>query len=71
MNIFSVRIQPSPSLCLMVEVQAARDLDVYDHEALRMGSWGWTRLDLFDQYNQVYMSIQYHSNVYIYILKMI
>ncbi|KAF7656559.1 hypothetical protein LDENG_00039490 [Lucifuga dentata] len=48
------RLQPSPSLCLVVEVQAARDLDVYGQEDLRLASWGWTQLELFDQYNQLH-----------------
>ncbi|AWP10622.1 putative coiled-coil domain-containing protein 17 [Scophthalmus maximus] len=47
------RIQPSPSLCLVVEVQAARDLDVQEQEVFRMVSSGWTRLELFDPYNQL------------------
>ncbi|GAA6221346.1 coiled-coil domain-containing protein 17 isoform X1 [Lates japonicus] len=47
------RIQPSPSLCLVVEVQAARDLDVYNQGVFNLGSYGWTRLELFDQYNQL------------------
>lgn len=49
------RIQPSPSLCLVVEVQAARDLDVQEQEVFRMVSSGWTRLELFDPYNQVHL----------------
>nr|XP_033478744.1 coiled-coil domain-containing protein 17 isoform X1 [Epinephelus lanceolatus] len=47
------RIQPSASLCLVVEVQAARDLDVHSQEVLKLTSCGWTRVDLFDQYNQL------------------
>ncbi|XP_040896864.1 coiled-coil domain-containing protein 17 [Toxotes jaculatrix] len=47
------RIQPSPSLCLVVEVQAARDLDVYNQEVFKLASCGWTQLELFDQYNQL------------------
>ncbi|XP_069377686.1 coiled-coil domain-containing protein 17 [Paralichthys olivaceus] len=47
------RIQPSASLCLVVEVQAARDLDVYQQEVFRLSPSGWTRLELFDQYNQL------------------
>ncbi|XP_050933215.1 coiled-coil domain-containing protein 17 [Lates calcarifer] len=47
------RIQPSLSLCLVVEVQAARDLDVYNQGVLNLGSYGWTRLELFDEYNQL------------------
>uniref|UniRef100_A0A3B4US92 Coiled-coil domain containing 17 n=1 Tax=Seriola dumerili TaxID=41447 RepID=A0A3B4US92_SERDU len=46
-------IQPSPSLCLVVEVQAASHLDVYNQEVFKMASCGWIQLELFDQYNQV------------------
>ncbi|XP_055364604.1 coiled-coil domain-containing protein 17 [Betta splendens] len=45
------RIQPSPSLCLVVEVQAADELDAYDEEDLV--ACGWTQLELFDQHNQL------------------
>ncbi|XP_022622142.1 coiled-coil domain-containing protein 17 [Seriola dumerili] len=47
------RIQPSPSLCLVVEVQAASHLDVYNQEVFKMASCGWIQLELFDQYNQL------------------
>lgn len=47
------RTQPSPSLSLVVEVQAARDLDVHNQEVFKLMSCGWTRMELFDQYNQV------------------
>lgn len=47
------RIQPSPSLCLVVEVQAAKYLDVYNQEVFKLVACGWTQLELFDQYNQV------------------
>nr|XP_046248214.1 coiled-coil domain-containing protein 17 [Scatophagus argus]XP_046248215.1 coiled-coil domain-containing protein 17 [Scatophagus argus] len=47
------RIQPSPSLSLVVEVQAAKDLDVHGHEVFKLVSHGWTQMDLFDQYNQL------------------
>ncbi|XP_053286777.1 coiled-coil domain-containing protein 17 [Pleuronectes platessa] len=47
------RIQPSASLCLVVEVQAARDLDVHNQEVFRLSPSGWTRLELFDQHNQL------------------
>ncbi|XP_071342546.1 coiled-coil domain-containing protein 17-like [Trachinotus anak] len=47
------RIQPSPSLCLVVEVQDATDLDVYNQEVFKLASRGWTRLELFDQHNQL------------------
>ncbi|KAI3368535.1 hypothetical protein L3Q82_025544, partial [Scortum barcoo] len=47
------RIQPSPSLSLIVEVQAATDLDVHSQEVFKLTSCGWTRMELFDQYNQL------------------
>ncbi|XP_042369363.1 coiled-coil domain-containing protein 17 [Plectropomus leopardus] len=48
------RIQPSPSLSLVVEVQAARDQDVHGQEVLKPASCGWTQMELFDQYNQLH-----------------
>ncbi|XP_060934148.1 coiled-coil domain-containing protein 17 [Limanda limanda] len=47
------RIQPSASLCLVLEVQAAGDLDVHNQEVFRQSPSGWTRLELFDQHNQL------------------
>ncbi|XP_068176400.1 coiled-coil domain-containing protein 17-like [Antennarius striatus] len=47
------RVQPSPSLSLVVEVQAAEDPDFQIHQVLKLESCGWTRLELFDQYNQL------------------
>ncbi|XP_031139771.1 coiled-coil domain-containing protein 17 isoform X2 [Sander lucioperca] len=47
------RIQPSTSLSLVVEVQAARYLDVDGQEVFKLASCGWTRMELFDQYNQL------------------
>ncbi|XP_045905933.1 coiled-coil domain-containing protein 17 [Micropterus dolomieu] len=47
------RIQPSPSLSLVVEVQAARDVDVYSQEVFKLAPFGWTQMELFDQYNQL------------------
>ncbi|XP_042272925.1 coiled-coil domain-containing protein 17 [Thunnus maccoyii] len=47
------RIQPSRSLFLVVEVQTARDLDVYNQDVFKLLPCGWTRLELFDQHNQL------------------
>ncbi|KAI1892076.1 hypothetical protein AGOR_G00150250 [Albula goreensis] len=47
------RMQPSSSLALVVEVQAAGGLDPYGQEIQRLVSRGWTQLDLFDEHNQV------------------
>lgn len=47
------RIQPSLSLSLVVEVQTATDLDPSNQEIFKLLSCGWTRLELFDQHNQV------------------
>lgn len=52
-NVSLCRIQPSPSLSLVVEVQAATDLDVHSQEVFKLASCGWTRMELFDQCNQV------------------
>ncbi|XP_064845273.1 coiled-coil domain-containing protein 17 isoform X2 [Oncorhynchus masou masou] len=48
------RMQPSPSLSLVVELQAAGGLDAYGQEVQRLVSRGWARLELFDQHNQVH-----------------
>ncbi|XP_076581937.1 coiled-coil domain-containing protein 17 [Chaetodon auriga] len=47
------RIQPSPSLSLVVEVQAVKDLVAQGHEVFKLAPCGWTRMELFDQYNQL------------------
>ncbi|XP_035270927.1 uncharacterized protein ccdc17 isoform X3 [Anguilla anguilla] len=47
------RMQPSSSLALVVEVQAAGGLDPYGQEIQRLVSRGWAQLDLFDAHNQV------------------
>nr|XP_043900612.1 coiled-coil domain-containing protein 17 [Solea senegalensis] len=47
------RVQPSSSLCLVVEMQAAHDLDVHDQD-VQLTSSGWTCVELFDQYNQLH-----------------
>ncbi|XP_036375650.1 coiled-coil domain-containing protein 17 [Megalops cyprinoides] len=47
------RMQPSPSLSLVVELQAAGGLDSYGQEVQRLVSRGWAQLDLFDEHNQV------------------
>lgn len=55
-------MQPSPSLSLVVEMQAARDLDVHNHEVFKLMSCGWTKMELFDQYNQVLCEIHVDIN---------
>ncbi|XP_029474108.1 coiled-coil domain-containing protein 17 [Rhinatrema bivittatum] len=47
------RIRPMPSLALVVELQACGGFDVYGQEVQRLSSRGWTKIDLFDQHNQV------------------
>ncbi|KAM4629292.1 coiled-coil domain-containing protein 17-like [Polymixia lowei] len=46
------RIQPSPSLSLVVEVQAAGGVNVPEEQTLVPR--GWAQLELFDQYNQLH-----------------
>uniref|UniRef100_A0A668AJX9 Coiled-coil domain containing 17 n=1 Tax=Myripristis murdjan TaxID=586833 RepID=A0A668AJX9_9TELE len=50
---FVPRMQPSPSLSLVVELQAAGGLDIYEQEVQKLESHGWAQLELFDQHNQV------------------
>lgn len=49
------RMQPSPLLSLLVEVQVAEGADLTGQEGAQqeLVSCGWTRLQLFDQHNQV------------------
>ncbi|XP_051563739.1 coiled-coil domain-containing protein 17 isoform X2 [Myxocyprinus asiaticus] len=47
------RIQPSPYLSLIVEIQASGCLDAYNHEFEGLVSCGWAKLELFDQHSQV------------------
>uniref|UniRef100_A0A671Y3M8 Coiled-coil domain containing 17 n=1 Tax=Sparus aurata TaxID=8175 RepID=A0A671Y3M8_SPAAU len=48
------RIQPSPSFSLVVEVHAARDLDVHAQEVFKLAPCGWAQMQLFDQFNQLH-----------------
>lgn len=56
-NISPRRIQPSPSFSLVVEVHAARDLDVHAQEVFKLAPCGWAQMQLFDQFNQVKMDL--------------
>ncbi|XP_036425551.1 coiled-coil domain-containing protein 17 [Colossoma macropomum] len=47
------RMQPSPALSLVLELQAAGGLDSSGQETNGFVPQGWTRLQLFDQHNQV------------------
>ncbi|XP_030063890.1 LOW QUALITY PROTEIN: coiled-coil domain-containing protein 17 [Microcaecilia unicolor] len=47
------RVRPMPSLALVVELQASGGFDTYGQEVQRLSSRGWTKIDLFDQQNQV------------------
>ncbi|XP_066520149.1 coiled-coil domain-containing protein 17 [Hoplias malabaricus] len=47
------RIQPSPDISLVLEVQAAGAWDLSGQEIHGLVSRGWTKLLLFDQHNQV------------------
>ncbi|XP_029905621.1 coiled-coil domain-containing protein 17 [Myripristis murdjan] len=51
---FVPRMQPSPSLSLVVELQAAGGLDIYEQEVQKLESHGWAQLELFDQHNQLH-----------------
>ncbi|KAG9277298.1 coiled-coil domain-containing protein 17 [Astyanax mexicanus] len=48
------RLQPSPSLSVVLEVQTAGGLDLSGQEIYDFVPHGWTMLQLFDQYNQVH-----------------
>ncbi|XP_071983213.1 coiled-coil domain-containing protein 17 isoform X2 [Engystomops pustulosus] len=47
------RVRPSSSISLILELQAAGGFNPYGQEVQHMSSAGWSKLDLFDQHNQV------------------
>nr|XP_033771786.1 coiled-coil domain-containing protein 17 isoform X2 [Geotrypetes seraphini] len=47
------RVRPVPSLALVVELQASGGFDTCGQEVQCLSSRGWTKIDLFDQHNQV------------------
>ncbi len=47
------RVQPSPDLSLVIEIQTSKGLDLFNHETEGLVSCGWAKFDLFDQHNQV------------------
>ncbi|XP_065154193.1 coiled-coil domain-containing protein 17 [Paramisgurnus dabryanus] len=48
------RIQPSPYISLIVEIQASGGLDFHSHETGGLVPQGWATLELFDQHNQIH-----------------
>ncbi|KAL1272759.1 hypothetical protein QQF64_028621 [Cirrhinus molitorella] len=58
------RIQPSPDLSLVIEIQTSKGLDLFSHETESLVACGWAKLDLFDQHNQVHSGhwrLPFHS----------
>ncbi|XP_073499706.1 coiled-coil domain-containing protein 17 isoform X2 [Phyllobates terribilis] len=47
------RVRPSSSISLIIEFQVAGGFNTYGQEVQHMSPSGWTKLDLFDQHNQV------------------
>ncbi|XP_048055947.1 coiled-coil domain-containing protein 17 isoform X2 [Megalobrama amblycephala] len=48
------RVQPSPNVSLVLEIQTSKGLHLYNHEIKDLVTCGWAKLELFDQHNQVY-----------------
>ncbi|XP_016398235.1 coiled-coil domain-containing protein 17-like [Sinocyclocheilus rhinocerous] len=48
------RVQPSPDLSLVIEIQTSKGLDLFNHETEGLVTCSWAKLDLFDQHNQVH-----------------
>ncbi|KAF4112267.1 hypothetical protein G5714_007062 [Onychostoma macrolepis] len=48
------RVQSSPHLSLVIEIQTSKGLDLFNHETEDLVTCGWAKLDLFDQHNQVH-----------------
>ncbi|XP_073708239.1 coiled-coil domain-containing protein 17 [Garra rufa] len=58
------RVQPSPDLFLVIEIQTSKGLDLFNHETEGLVACGWAKLDLFDQHNQVHSGhwrLPFHS----------
>ncbi|XP_062903740.1 coiled-coil domain-containing protein 17-like [Mobula hypostoma] len=47
------RVRPSPSISLVVELQASGGIDPYGHDINRLVSRGWIKADIFDSQNCV------------------
>uniref|UniRef100_A0A8C5QEC0 Uncharacterized protein n=1 Tax=Leptobrachium leishanense TaxID=445787 RepID=A0A8C5QEC0_9ANUR len=47
------RVRPASSIALVVELQASGGFNPYGQEVQHVSSCGWSKLDLFDQHNQV------------------
>ncbi|XP_056115318.1 coiled-coil domain-containing protein 17 isoform X1 [Rhinichthys klamathensis goyatoka] len=48
------RVQPSPNLTLVLEIQTSRGLHLYNYETKDLVTCGWAKLELFDEHNQVH-----------------
>ncbi|MGH0173975.1 UNVERIFIED_CONTAM: hypothetical protein FKN15_066888 [Acipenser sinensis] len=47
------RVRPSPSIALVLELQASGGYDPYGQEVNRLISRGWVKIDIFDSHNRV------------------
>ncbi|XP_056316067.1 coiled-coil domain-containing protein 17 [Danio aesculapii] len=57
-------VQPSPDLSLVMEIQTFGSLDFYKHQIEGFATFGWAKLELFDQHNQVHSGfwrLPFHS----------
>jgi len=48
------RVQPSPNLALVLEIQTSRSLQLYNYETKDLVTCGWAKLELFNEHNQVH-----------------
>ncbi|XP_072515429.1 coiled-coil domain-containing protein 17-like isoform X2 [Salminus brasiliensis] len=46
-------VQPAPSVCLMIQVQASGGYDIYGQEVTNLAPRGWVKLDMFDHHNRI------------------
>ncbi|CAH2220422.1 Hypothetical predicted protein, partial [Pelobates cultripes] len=47
------RVRPASSIALVMELQASEGFNPYGQAVQHLSSCGWSKLDLFDQHNQV------------------
>ncbi|KAI4882736.1 hypothetical protein NFI96_028539 [Prochilodus magdalenae] len=50
---FGIRVQPAPSISLVMEVQASGGYDIYGQEVTHLAPRGWVKLDIFDHHNRI------------------
>ncbi|KAG9263459.1 coiled-coil domain-containing protein 17-like isoform X1 [Astyanax mexicanus] len=46
-------VQPAPSMCLVIQVQASGGYDIYGQEVTSLAPRGWVKLNIFDHHHRI------------------